>query len=320
MESTAVPLAPEYTFYIPDAGRTVTTGAEELPLELPRIPLPVEMETEHSNDEPTDKQIGVSLYNYLRRFPDCPYCQEYAQLLRQAFPYYLTDIASQIIMLEAKDVDAPYIRRKINYLKILVLLEPENPLLRQKLGIAYFELGMVYVELINIRREFSHALNSLQAALRFTPKDTTTLNVLGQISYLMGDYPSGMRYWQGVVDQIPDCDAKTQLKQRISVIESGQHPSRPLIDDLEAVGIAMEHFSAEEFIEASELMDRLEEEGSIPRELPSPEFYFFLGLCREKRGEHPAAFEAYTKALEIDPEHQASIDAIDRVTTDPGNP
>ncbi len=316
MITDRTPLATEYEFYLPTAGRSVKTGAEELEVVLPQIPLPLER-VGSSHEEPTDKQIGTSLYNYLRRFPDCPHSGEYARLLQEAFPYYLTDIASQIIMLEAKDVDAPYIRRKINYLKILVLLEPENPQLLQKLGIAYFELGMVYVELINIRREFGHALNFLQRALSLTPQDTTTLNVLGHISYLMGDYPSTLRYWQGVVDLIPDCEAKHQLEQRISRTESGQHPAQPLVNDLEAIGIATVHFAANEFVAAAEIMDRIEEEAVIPAELPSPEFYFFLGLCREKTGETASAFEAFTRVLEIEPEHQAALDAIDRITTLP---
>lgn len=313
MELEEVPLDTEYKFYLPAKGRCVTAGADEQRLLLPQIPLPLDI-AEETDNEPSDKRIGVSLYSYLRRFPDCPRCEEYAQLLQRAFPYYLTDIASQIIMLEAKDVDAPYIRRKISYLKILALIEPKNPQLLHKLGVAFFELGMIYVELINIRREFSRALTFLQRALLIVPQDTASLNLLGQISYLMGDYSAVLRYWQGVIDQIPECDAKDILEQRVKLIANGEYPQRPLIDDLEAIGIAAEHFSAKEFNAAAEIMNRLEEEAIIPKELPSPEFYYLLGLCREKSGETAAAFEAYSNALEIDPEHQASVDALDRIT------
>ncbi len=308
------PLAPEYRFYIPDGDRFVTIGADEEQVVLPQIPLPVEGSAD-PGEPPADKLIGSSLYNYLRRFPDCPRAEEYARLLQKAFPYYLTDIGSQIIMLEAKDVDALYIRRKINYLKILLLLEPENPQLLQKLGIACFELGMVYVELINIRREFSRALSYLQKSLANDPNNTATLNVLGQISYLMGDYPAVLRYWQGVIDLIPDCEARNQLQQRIEKISANQHPPQPLIDDLEAIGIATEHFAVKEFDAAAEIMNRLEEEGILPVELPNPEFYYFLGLCREKSGEDAAAFEAFSKALETDPDHQPSSAALERITT-----
>ncbi len=318
MKFEDLPLDPEYQFYLPPAGRSVVSGSDEHQVVLPRIPLPLESMAV-ANAEPTDKQLGVGLYNYLRRFPDCPRNQEYAQLLRQAFPYYLSDIGAEILMLEAKDVDAPYIRRKINYLKIMLLLGPDNAQLLQKLGIAYFELGMIYVELIHIRREFSHAVTYLQRSLTLNPRDTATLNVLGQLSYLMGDYPAVLRYWQGVVDLIPDCEAKELLRQRLVRISAGRHPPRPLIDDLEGIGIATEHFAANEFAAAAEIMNRLEEEDTIPVELPSPEFYYFLALCREKTGESAAAFEAYHKALALDAEHQPSRDGIERITTCPGH-
>ena len=306
------PLAPEYQFYTPPAGRRIIVGADEHEVELPQIQLPVESDGP-LQEEPNDKTLGVGLYNYLRRFPDCPQARDYAQLLQKAFPYYLTDIGSQIIMLEAKDVDAPYIRRKINYLKILALLEPENPQLLYKIGMAYFELGMVYVELINIRREFSNALNYSRRALQNNPQDTSTLNLLGQISYLMGDYPAVLRYWQGVVDLLPECAAREVLQARIARVAAGDCPPAPLVDDLEAIGIATEHFAANEFDAAAEIMNRLEEEALLPVELPNPEFYYFLGICREKSGESAAAFEAFTKALEIDPEHEAAQNGIDRI-------
>ncbi len=316
MNAEKEPLAPEYQFYTPPADRKVTIGADEQQIPLPQIPLPVEVAAAVP-EEPSDKLIGTSLYNYLRRFPDCPRAEDYAQLLQQAFPYYLADIGAQIIMLEAKEVDAPYLRRKISYLKILVLLEPQNPQLLQKLGVAFFELGMVYVELINIRREFSHALIFLQRSLVIDPQNTTTLNVMGQVSYLMGDYPAVLRYWQGVIDQIPACEARNLLRQRVEWIAAGQHPPQPLIDDLEAIGIATEHFSINEFNAAAEIMNRLEEQAILPQELPSPEFFYLLGLCREKSGETAAAFEAYSKALETDPEHQPSAEALARITTVP---
>lgn len=312
MNPADLPLAPEYRFYLPAADRAITCGVEEVRVLLPSIPLPVETDAD-SPSEPTDKQLGASLYNYLRRFPDCPYAADYARLLKEAFPYYLSDIASQIIMLETKDVDAPYIRRKISYLKILLLLEPQNPQLLQKLGIACFELAMVYVELLHVRREFSRALSYLQRSLVLSPRDTTTLNYLGQINYLLGDYGAVLRFWQGVVDLLPECPAREQLNQRLDRIKNNQLPPSLLVDDLEAIGVATEHYAAREYEDAAEIMNRLAENESFANELPSPEFYYFLGLCREKTGQAAAAFEAFDQALKVDPHHQASLEALDRV-------
>ncbi len=45
-------------------------------------------------------------------------------------------------------------------------------------------------------------------------------------------------------------------------------------------------------------------------------FLFEKRMNYSTGNELAGAFEAYEKALQVDPEHQASIDAIDRVTTD----
>ena len=60
-------------------------------------------------------------------------------------------------------------------------------------------------------------------------------------------------------------------------------------------------------------MERLEEEGSLPREMPNPEFFYFLGICREKAEDLAGAFESYTKTLELDPDHKSAQEAIDRI-------
>jgi tetratricopeptide (TPR) repeat protein len=280
---------------------------------LPKIPLPVNQADFIEGERPTDEQIGTGLYNYLRRFPDCPLNEAYARVLKDAYPYYISDLGSQIIMLEAKEVDPHYVRRKINYLKILALLESDNPGLLMRIGIAYFELALTYSEMLNIRRELVTALSWLKKSLLLVPRDMTVLNYLGQTCYLLGDYSAVVRYWQGVVDQLPEGQASLLLQERLQRIASGDLPVRPLAEDFEAVGVAMEHYHIREFDEARLIMDQLEEEGTIPREMPSPEFFYFLGLCREKAGDSAGAFEAYERTLEMDPEHEAAHDARERI-------
>ncbi|PLX88542.1 MAG: hypothetical protein C0618_04090 [Desulfuromonas sp.] len=308
------PLDPvEYRFWTPDPKTTITVGADEIEVPLPEIPLPIGVAESPEGEQPTDKQIGVGLYNYLRRFPDCPRNIAYAHLLNDAYSYYISDLGSQIIMLDAKDVDPPYVRRKISYMKILALLQPKNPGLLQRIGIAYFELALIYSELIHIRRELLNAVAWLKKSLVLVPQELTALNYLGQICYLLGDYPAVSRYWQGVVDQLPEGEARTALKARLHRIATADLPEVPLVVDFEAIGMAMEHFHQQEFDEARLIMDRLEEEGSIPREMPSPEFYYFLGLCREKAADSAGAFESYARAIDIDPAHEAAIEGRERI-------
>ncbi len=308
------PLDPvEYSFWQPPEDLTLTTGPDNAEIAIPQVPLPIHTADLHKSPQPSEKMIGEGLYDYLRRFPDCPHNEQYASILKSAFPFYIADIGSQLIMLEAKEVDPPYIRRKISMLKILALLEPESFGLAHRIGIAYFELALSYTELINVRRELAAARLWLEKARRVNPEDIGNLNYLAQICYFSGTYPQAKLYWQIVVAQLAEGEAKTQLQARIDRLVSGDLPAQPLIDKLESIGVAMEHYSIREYEQACTVMERLEEEGTLPAELPNPEFFYFLGLCREKLHKEAGAFESFSKALELDPQHEAAQQGIDRI-------
>lgn len=308
------PLDPiEYRFWTPPAGMTLTIGPDNQEIELPQIPLPLHASVLETSPEPTEKMIGEGLYDYLRRFPDCSNNTKFARILEKAYPFYIADLGSQVIMLEVKEVDPPYIRRKISMLKILALLEPENFGLLQRIGIAYFELALIYTELIHVRRELNNARLWFEQARRINPEEIGNLNYLGQVCYLSGAYPQAKLYWLIIVNQLEEGAAKQELQERIAAIVSGDLPKQSLIEGLEAIGIAMEHYSARECPEACLIMERLEEEGSLPAALPNPEFFYFLGLCRVRTGASAAAFESFNKALELDPHHEAARQQLDLI-------
>ncbi len=308
------PLDPvEYSFWMPPAGMTITTGPDNQEIEVPQLPLPIHTADLHKSPNPSEKIIGEGLYDYLRRYPDCPHNAEYARILKAAYPFYLADIGSQVIMLEAKEVDPPYIRRKIGMLKILALLEPENFGLLLRIGIAYFELALIYTELINVRRELGEARLWLEKARRRNPKELANLNYLAQVCFFIGAYPQAKLYWQIVVDQLEEGESKAKLQARIERIVAGELPAQPLVEKLESIGVAMEHYNIREYQQACHIMELLEEEGSLPAELPNPEFFYFLGLCREKMHDEAGAFESFSKVLELDPGHQAAQQGVDRI-------
>ncbi|WP_303721631.1 hypothetical protein [Malonomonas rubra] len=314
MKNVEQPLDPtEYSFWLPPDGMTLTTGPDNEEIVVPQILLPVHNNALKKSPQPSEKMIGEGIYDYLRRFPDCPKADKYAQILKTAYSFYFADIGSQIIMLEAKEVDPPYIRRKINLMKILALVEPENFGLLQRIGIAYFELSMIYSELINVRREMAAARQWLEKARRLQPDEIGNLNYLAQICYFTGAYPQAKLYWRIIADKLEEGESKSELLKRIERIETEQMPEQPLIEKLEAIGAAMEHYHIEEYAEACIIMERLEEEGTLLCELPNPEFFYFLGLCREKTEELAAAFESYNKVLELAPQHEAAREALDRL-------
>ncbi|MFA5516843.1 MAG: tetratricopeptide repeat protein [Desulfuromonadales bacterium] len=305
--------AGDYTFWTPPAGRTVTVGPQQRPVQLPSVPLPLHPAA-LEDDGPDDNAIGQGVYDYLRQFPDCPHNLPYAELLRDAFPHFLADLGAQVAMLGHKEVDAFYVRRKLTGLKILALLEPNNPGLWQQMGTIGFELALTFTELAGCRQHLLGAMGALQRALKLRPADPTTLNYLAQIDFYLGDYPSAARRWGEIVQTIDQGPARQALAAKLERIEGGKVPDHSLVDDLEAVGFAMAEFARGEFHQALQILEQLEEEGSLPRECPTPEFFYLLGLSRGKTGDSAGAFEAFDKALAIDPEYSPALEGKEIVS------
>ena len=88
---------------------------------------------------PDYDMVGRGIYQALRLNPDCIGGIEYAGVLKDAYPHIISELGGQIIMLDAKEVDAPYLDRKINLLKIMALLDQDNA------GIP-LEIARTYVE------------------------------------------------------------------------------------------------------------------------------------------------------------------------------
>lgn len=290
----------QYRFWTPPAGTTVPVGPEERPVPLPEIPLPVHREV-LVKGAPDGNAVCQGVYDYLRQFPDCPHNRAYAELLRDAFPHYLADLGSQIVMLDHKDVDPPYVRRKINYLKILALLDPEQAGLQQQIGLAWFQLALTFAEMGDSRHHLLQAMNHLGRALDLVPGDTATLNLLAQIDYFLGDFPAARRRWQQVLEGIEDPALQRGIEVHLGRLDNPEPPAHPLVDEFEAIGAALELCGRRAFDEARGILDRIEEQGQFPRELPTAEFFYLAGLCREKTGDAAGAFAAFDRALEIDP-------------------
>ena len=302
----------DYRFWTPPPGTTVPVGAEERPVALPNVPLPVHRQA-LAEGAPSADAIGNGVYDYLRQFPDCNNNRVYAELLRDAYPHFLADLGAHVVMLDHKEVDPPYVKRKINFLKILALLEPDNAGLQQKIGLAWFHLALSYTEMAESRSHLQQTLKHLHRALELQPRDPATLNVLGQADYLLGDYPAAQRSWRQLLERMEHSPAQQALAARVEKLEAAEMPERALVEELEMVGQALELCGHEEFGEGRKLLDELEEQGALPQELPAAEFHFLLGYCREKTGDAAGAFAAYDQALAIDADYQPAIAGRERI-------
>ena len=306
------PLAANFTLWSPPEGRTVQAGAESTDFLLPTIPIPIQT-SELVDGPPSDNVIGSSLYDYLRQFPECPYNIEYAVLLRDVWPHYVSDLSAMILMLDHKEVDAPYIRRKITGLQILLLLNPDNSGLLMQLGISYYELALNFVELCNCRSHLTKAINYFSAADKLMPHEPTCLSHLAQIDYLVGDYPKSIERLQCLAEQINDDETKSTIFARIDVLKRLDVPEEPLLVDLESIGEAMQLLASGYPDRANMILEKLEQEQVVTTEFPNPEFFSLLAISRERTGDPSGAQAAFAMALELEPSHQESLDGIDRL-------
>lgn len=225
----------DFLFWTPPPGWTVAVGPEQRAIPLSELPLPIHRQ-DLEKGPPDDNAIGQGIYDYLRQCPDTAHNRHYAELLRDAYPHYLADLGAQVAMLDHKEVDAFYVRRKLAGMKILALLDPENPGLWQQMGMIGYELALTFSELASCRQHLLNAMGFLQRALKLQPKSPATLNYLAQIDFYFGDYPMAAQRWGEIVKELGDIPAGHALAAKIRRIEEGKVPDHSLVDDLEAVG------------------------------------------------------------------------------------
>ncbi|MCW8893133.1 MAG: hypothetical protein OQL18_07425 [Deltaproteobacteria bacterium] len=302
----------QFRFWEAPKGMSLTIG-EDAEITIPQIPLPIRTTDLPDSSSPTEKAIGDGLYDYLCRFPYCQHAEDYAKILKQAYPFLISDIGSQLILLDVKQIKPEGLKRKIALLKILNYLDANNFGLLHKIGLAYFDLGLHYAELAQIKFQLKEARSWLEKARRVNANDTSNLNHLGQVCYLNGIYHQARLYWQIAVKQLEDGDSKEELTARLARIEASNVPDQPLTDSLETLAAAIEQINLEEFEDARKILEQLDTVGDLTRELPNPDFYYLLGLCREKCDDETGAFEAFSAAATLDKKHQLAQEALSRI-------
>lgn len=301
----------DFLFWTPEVDDVVRVGPEQRAVPLPQQPLPIYAHATQDGGRPDDDTLGAGIFEYLRRYPDCEGGYYLADLLRNAYPHYLGDIAAQVLMIEEKEVDAPFIRRKITGLKILALLET-RPQLYYQLGRSYFEFATMFAELPYCREHLLAAQEYLRRALVLEPSDPAALNLLAQIEAWFGRKEEALRLWQQAAALVAE-PTRGALLQRAADLRSAVTES-PLIDELEALGETLVLIGSGDFAPALAILERLQEQGRIMAELPTPEFYYILGHCREKCNDPEQALVAYVQALEVDPEFSPARTGLDRLS------
>ena len=300
-----------FLFWTPGIDDVVLVGPEQHAVPLPQQPLPIYFHASHNGARPDDDALGAGIYEYLRRYPDCEGGYYLAELLRNAYPHYLADIAAQVLMAEEKEVDAPFYRRKITGLKILSLLEAQ-PQLFYQLGRSYFEFATMFAELPHCRNHLHAAREYLQRSLILDDGNPAALNRLAQIEAWFGMKEEALRLWQQAAVLVVE-PTRSALLQRAEDLRQAAVES-PLIDELEALGETLVLLGSGEFRQALAILERLLEQGRVMSELPTPEFYYLLGHCREECNDPGRALVAYIQALDLDPIFSPAQTAFARIS------
>jgi len=301
--ATATALTPTevagISYYHPEAGAVLSARDGKVELTLGEIPIPL-LKEDFTGDEPSYDAVGRGIYHLLRANPDAVFADRYAALLRDAYPHLLAELATHLVMLDKKDVDLPYLDRKISYLKVFSLLEPENPRFPLEIGATFFDKGMTLAALGNTTLHLFSAEKYLRKAFQLAPEDVQVKHMLGEVCYLLGKYNDAELFWSGIIDSVNE-DAANKIRSKSAIISSGATPAVPLIDYLQAVGVALEAYEADDYEEAAAIILDVMEAVSGYDEFPLAEINYLLGLCYLKLDIPKYAEQYLREALRLRP-------------------
>lgn len=245
------------------------------------FPLPLESksyEAAMQAGEPDYDQIGQGIYSALRKNPDCLYATDYARLLRDAYPHIIAEIGGEAIMLNAKEVETPYLDRKVNLLKILALLEPENSHLLREIGMTLMEKGGRIEASHHAVQSWYGAEKHLNRALKLAPDDIQTRYRLGEVHYMLGHYEDAAAVWEPLRTGLQGAEL-TVLEGRMAAIRNGETPRVPAVDYLTALSIAFEHHQQEEYYEAIAIMEDIMGDRLFCSQFPMTGICQFMEKC-----------------------------------------
>ena len=291
------------SYYYPPEGASLKARDGRVDLEYGGIPVPL-MDADFSalsGSEPTYDAVGRGVYQLLRTNPDAPFAERYAVILRDAYPHLFSEMATELVMLDKKDVDLPYLDRKINYLKIFALLEPANHRFPSEIGSTYLDKALTLAALGKTTVHLFAAEKFLNHAHALNADDLHTRQLAGEVAFLLGKYDSAAGFWNGIEGALPENAAKT-VSVRLSRIAAGEFSLVPAIDYLQAVGMALEAYEFGDYEEAAAIILDVMDALSQYEEFPLAEINYLLGLCYVKQDIPRSAEQYLRRAVDLRPD------------------
>ena len=284
------------SYYTPGPGYVLTgrDGRVHIPW-AGRPPIPLLKEDSPAAEQaggPDYDMVGRGIYQALRLNPECTFAAEYAVVLKEAYPHIVSELGGQIIMLDAKDVDTPYLDRKINFLRIMSLLDPANAGLHLEIARTYSDRGSRLASLNLAVPSWYGAEKHLKIALEIGLDDSHARYEYGEALYVLGRYDQAAGVWSEVMASLDDGE-KARVQSRIAAILAGKLPLVPPVDYLTALAVALEHHQAGHNDEAAAIIEDVLSDLVFPVQFPMNEVYYLLGAIYQEMGMMDDAARAF---------------------------
>jgi len=286
-------------YYTPPAGFVLSgrDGMVCIPWDnRPPIPLLDEdFPTVAEGAGPDYDMVGRGIYQALRQNPECVFAADYAAVLKEAYPHIISELGGQIIMLDAKEVDTPYLDRKINFLKIMALLDPDNAGVHLEIARTFSDKGARLSTLHQAVNSWYGAEKHLAKALVLAPFDHHAAYEYGEALYVMGRYEQAAAAWQDITAGLGISDQR-KIEARIAAILAGKLPLVPPVDYLTAISVAVEAHHAGRNDDAAAIIEDVLADPVFAEQFPMNEIYYLLGTCYQEMGMAHEAAEAFKRS------------------------
>jgi tetratricopeptide (TPR) repeat protein len=295
--STPTPLG-GISYVTPPAGYTLNgrDGRVTIPWDgKPPIPLLDEDLESMKQGAPDYDMVGRGIYQALRLDPECAHAAEYAAVLKEAYPHIVSELGGQIIMLDAKDVDSPYLDRKISFLKILALLDPSNAGLQVEIGRTFADRGSRLAAMQQAVESWYGVERHLKKARELGSPDSRVDYEYGEALYVVGRYDQAAEVWAEALPGLVEGE-RARLEVRIVAILAGKLPLVPPLDYLTALAVALEERNAGRNDEAAAIIEDVLADPIFAEQFPMGEVYYLLGTCYQELGMLNEAAEAFRRS------------------------
>jgi tetratricopeptide (TPR) repeat protein len=244
---------------------------------------------------PDYDMVGRGMYQALRLNPDCVDAAGYAAVLKDAYPHIVSELGGQVIMLEAKEIDTPYLDRKINFLKIMALFDPNNAGLPLEIARAYVDKGSRLSSMQYAVTCWYAAEKQLKRALDLNPGDRHAAYEYGEALYVLGRYEQAAEIWSTLITLLEPAE-RARVAERVAGIQAGKIPMVPPLDYLMALSVAIEQHYSGFSAEAAAIIQDVLADPVFAEQFPLKEVYYLLGTCYQEMGLMDEAAEAFKRS------------------------